>query len=286
MLARVATVRLGTCSWADAGLLATWYPPGVGTAPARLAYYAQRFDVVEVDSPFYRLPAPETAARWAERTPAGFCFHVKASGELTGHREADLERAAADFRAAVAPLEASGKLRGVLLQYPPWVAKSRAAARRILETAALLRPLVPLVEFRHASWLAEGELDSTLELCRRNELAFVSLDAPRNALPVVAAATHPVAYVRFHGRNRETWFRRVETSAERFDWLYGPDELGEWVDPLRRLSAEADEVYALFNNNRDDFAPRSAQLLRRLLDDAGIAATGAIEPEPAEPTLF
>lgn len=279
-------IRLGTCSWADAGLLARWYPPSVKTATARLAHYAERFDTVEVDSPFYRLPTPETTARWAERTPAGFTFHVKASGEMTGHRAADRREAFRAFREAVAPLEASGKLRAVLLQYPPWLAKSRAAARGIVESAALLEPLVPLVEFRHASWLAPEELGTTLELCRRNGLAFVSIDAPANALPMVAETTHPLAYVRFHGRNRATWFKKVETSAERFDWLYDRDELAEWVEPLGRLASEADEVYALFNNNRDDFAPRSAHLLRGLLDEAGIDAAGGIEPEPSEPTLF
>ena len=112
------------------------------------------------------------------------------------------------------------------------------------------------------------------------------LDAPPNALPLVAEATHGVAYVRFHGRNQETWFKKVDTPAERFDWLYERDELAEWVEPLARLEREADEVYALFNNNRDDFAPRSAQLLRGLLDEAGLPAAGGIEPEPAEPTLF
>ena len=116
-----ATVRIGTCSWADDGLVKHWYPRGVSSAEARLRYYAERFDVVEVDSPFYHLPAPETAARWAERTPEGFVFHVKASGEMTGHRESGLESAFRDFREALGPLEASGKMRGVLLQYHPRV---------------------------------------------------------------------------------------------------------------------------------------------------------------------
>ena len=91
-------------------------------------------------------------------------------------------------------------------------------------------------------------------------------------MPTIAAATHPVAYVRFHGRNWQTWnIRGAQSSADRFDWLYTDEELAEWVEPLGRLAGEADEVYALFNNNRDDFAPRSARILRGLLDEAGHA---------------
>src|SRR5205807_7739784 len=123
----VTPIRLGTCSWADEGLVKRWYPRGVSSPAARLAYYAERFDTVEVDSPFYRLPSPETAAKWAERTPGGFVFHVKASGEMTGHREADRDVAIAEFRDALVPLEHAGKLRGVLLQYPSGFKKTKDA---------------------------------------------------------------------------------------------------------------------------------------------------------------
>lgn len=68
--------------------------------------------------------------------------------------------------------------------------------------------------------------------------------------------------------------------------MYSAEELAEWVEKLARLAEEADEVYALFNNNRDDFAPRSAAILRDLLDRAGIPAAGGIEPPPLAPTLF
>ena len=64
------------------------------------------------------------------------------------------------------------------------------------------------------------------------------------------------------------------------------DELAEWVAPTQQLADQADEVYALFNNNRDDFAPRSAVIFRGLLDEAGIAATGGLDLPPAEMTLF
>ncbi|HZO61505.1 MAG TPA: DUF72 domain-containing protein [Gaiellaceae bacterium] len=279
----MAVIRLGTCSWADEGLVKHWYPRGVSSAAQRLAYYAERFDTVEVDSPFYRLPAPEVAARWAERTPDGFVWHAKASKGMTGHEEADRDTAFREFREALAPLEASGKLRGVLLQYHPRVTKSREALEELKAVRPLLDPLVPLIEFRHRSWMEEDERADTLAFLERHGLAYVSVDSPRtrasNVMPRVAAATHAVAYVRFHGRNWKTWnIRGAASSAERFDWMYSEEELAEWVDPLADLAGRAEEVYALMNNNRADYAPRSATILRRLLDEREIPATGGLEP--------
>lgn len=285
-----AVVRLGTCSFADEGLIRAWYPRGVSTPKARLAYYAERFDTVEVDSTYYHLPDPAVTGRWAQRTPPEFTFHVKAHATMTHHEPAEQERAFAEFRASIEPLELSGKLRGILLQYHPRFVKSAEAKAELERVRALLDPLVPLVEFRHRSWLEADEQADTFSFLERNGLAYVSVDAPRtrasNVLPPVAAATHPLAYVRFHGRNAKTWNIRSEKSWQRFDWMYSAEELAEWVEELGRLSREADEVYALFNNNRDDFAPRSAQILRGLLDRAGVPAAGGVEPPPTTPTLF
>jgi uncharacterized protein YecE (DUF72 family) len=285
-----ATVRIGTCSWADEGLLKAWYPRGVSTAEKRLRYYAERFDVVEVDSPFYALPDPAVAARWVERTPDDFTFHVKASAPMTWHEGLPNDADFAAFRAALAPLELSGKLRGVLLQYHPRFTKSDEAKAELARAPERLHPLVPLVEFRHRSWMEEGERADTLAFLERHGLAYVSVDSPltraSNVSPRVPAATHAVAYIRFHGRNAQTWNVRGGSAADRFDWMYAPEELAEWVEPIRRLADEAREVYALFNNNRDDFAPRSAQILRGLLDEASIDASGGVEPPPTELTLF
>ena len=103
---------------------------------------------------------------------------------------------------------------------------------------------------------------------------------------VVRAHGHELAYVRFHGRNWQTWNKRTQHSSERFDWQYDADELQEWVEPLEKLAHEAREVYAMFNNNRGAQAPTSANVLRGLLDEAGVPATGGIEPESAAATLF
>ena len=285
-----ATIRLGTCSFADEGLLKAWYPRGVSTPTARLSYYSERFDTVEVDSPYYHLPDPAVTGRWAQRTPPEFVFHVKAHASMTGHEPADQAQAFAEFRASLEPLELSGKLRGILLQYHPRFVKSHEAKRELEGVAELLDPLVPLIEFRHRSWLEEDERADTFAFLERNRLAYVSVDAPptraSNVLPPVAAATHSVAYVRFHGRNVKTWNIKAEKSSERFNWMYEAGELEEWVEKLGHLAAEADEVYAMFNNNRDDFAPRSAMLLRGLLDEAGVSAAGGVEPPPVAPTLF
>jgi uncharacterized protein YecE (DUF72 family) len=285
-----ATVRLGTCSFADEGLLKAWYPRGVSTSRARLRYYAERFDTTEVDSPYYHLPDPGVTRNWAQRTPPEFTFHVKAHKTMTFHEGQPTDDAFAEFRTSLRPLELSGKLRSVLLQYHPRFTKTPAAMAELEQAPERLAPLVPLVEFRHRSWMEPDERADTLAFLERTGLAYVSLDSPMtrasNVVARHAVATHPVAYVRFHGRNAKTWNIKAEKSSERFNWMYSQDELEEWVPKLERLAGDADEVYAMFNNNRDDFAPRSAVLLRGLLEEAGVPVSGGLEPPPLAPTLF
>ncbi len=284
------TVRIGICSFADEGLVKSWYPRGVSTPAARLRHYGERFDTVEVDSPYYHLPDPAVTGRWAQRTPPEFVFHVKAHKTMTFHEGTPSDDAFAEFRASVEPLELSGKLRGVLLQYHPRFTKSEASKSELRRVPDRIAPLVPLIEFRHRSWMEPAEREDTRAFLRETGLAYVSVDTPMtrasNVVARHAAATNRVAYVRFHGRNEKTWNIKAEKSSQRFDWMYSEEELAEWVPKLGSLSGESDEVYAMFNNNRDDFAPRSAAIMRGLLDEAGIPASGGVEPPPVAPTLF
>src|SRR5687767_3347615 len=75
---------IGTSSWADPGFVEEWYPAGLH-ARDRLAWYAERFDAVEVNSTFYAIPSPDTVERWAEVTPDGFRFDVKLHRLLSRH---------------------------------------------------------------------------------------------------------------------------------------------------------------------------------------------------------
>jgi uncharacterized protein YecE (DUF72 family) len=178
-----STVRLGTCSFADEGLVKTWYPRGVSTSKARLAYYSERFDTVEVDSPYYHLPDPDVTGRWAQRTPPEFVFHVKAHKTMTWHEGEPTDEAFAEFRRSIEPLELSGKLRGILLQYHPRFVKSPDALAELERVRPRVDPLVPLVEFRHRSWMEPEERADTLAFLERHRAAR-SLHPPGRLRPL------------------------------------------------------------------------------------------------------
>jgi uncharacterized protein YecE (DUF72 family) len=282
-----APVRIGTCSWADDALSKHFYPPKL-PAKERLAWYAQFFDTVEVDSTYYRLPGESMVQGWADRTPPGFVMHVKAFGLMTRHPvklevlPEDLrdampvdERGRVDrpprelrgevfrrFLEALEPLRNEGKLGGILFQFPSYVV-FKAASLEYLEWArGQLGGDEMLVEFRHRSWLDEDNRAETLSFLERIGAAYVTVDAPRSAtaknlIPTVPAVTSGTAYVRFHGRNLSTWNKRGGSAAERFDYLYSDEELSEWTGTLRELAGQSEQAYAFFNNNSTSADPEN-----------------------------
>jgi uncharacterized protein YecE (DUF72 family) len=281
-----APIRIGTCSWADEALTKHWYPKGVRSSEERLRYYGEHFSTVEADSTYYRLPDPEMVARWAERTPDGFVMHVKAFGVMTRHpvkaeqlppdlrEQAPLDdrgrvdRPPREFRAevfgrfheALAPLREAGKLGGILMQFPSYVVYKPVSLEYIKWAAGQLQGDRMLVEFRHRSWFDDENRAEVLSFLEELGATNVVVDAPKteakNLVPTVVAATSPLAYVRLHGRNADTWNVRGGSASDRFDYLYTREELSEWVEPLRELGEKAEEVYVLFNNNRWSRAPQ------------------------------
>jgi uncharacterized protein YecE (DUF72 family) len=265
-------IRVGTCSWADESFSKAWYPKGVKSGE-RLGFYAEQFDVVEANSSFYRLPDEELVARWARLLPDGFVMHVKAFGLMTRHPvrleavpedlhgevEAD-ERGRVDrpsrevrgevfrrFLAALEPLREAGKLGGILMQFPPYVVPKPRSYEYLEWAREQLMGHEMLVEFRHKAWFDEPA--EPLGFLEQHDMTYVTVDAPPDVIPLVVARTSGTAYVRFHGRNRATWFKRTGSTAERFDYLYSPTELEEWAGTLRELDRDAQVVYAMFNNN-------------------------------------
>ncbi len=309
-----ASIRVGVCSWADETLTKFWYPKGVSSGEERLRYYAERFDTVEANSTYYRLPDPAVVEKWVERTPERFTMHVKAFGVMTRHpvkvdqlptdlrdvptdARGRVERPPREYRAevfrrfheALEPLRSAGKLGGILMQFPSYFVYKPYSLEYLEWSKEQLGGDEMLVEFRHASWLDEEHRADTLRFLEEHGLTYVTVDAPetggRNVLPTVVGVTSSTVYVRFHGRNAETWNKRTGSAAERFDYLYSEDELREWVPQLKELAGESQTVYAMFNNNgrstmpptapleakeneKDGYvaqAPTNAQMLKRLL---------------------
>ncbi|GAA0594626.1 DUF72 domain-containing protein [Streptomyces crystallinus] len=280
-------ILVGACSWANPELASSgWYPPGSRDAEGRLRHYASRFPVVEVDSTYYALPSAHNSRLWAGRTPAGFTFDVKAFAALTGHPfparalpaelrpvgppaarlrpselpEAILDELWARFHAGIEPLRAAGRLGSVLFQFPPWFRPGAAARARIEECRK--RAEVPItVEFRHPSWLSDGQLDDTLRFLSELQIALVGVDAP--GMPAVAEATSPqLSVVRFHGRSPH-W--GTGSKEERYRHRYTAEELEPWVPRLRALARHGARVHALFNNCCGDAAVRAAETMAQLL---------------------
>ncbi len=307
--ARAGTTLIGTAGWTDPTLIASgrFYPPTATSAAERLSHYAMHFPLVEVDATYYALPAPSVAEHWAERTPSGFVFDIKAHPILTGHpidRERlpktvaqalagihpdkrrlyprDVPTEVRDelvgrFRALLEPLQASGKLGCVMIQLPPWTTATRGSVRELERLPELLPGVRLAVEFRHGSWLEPGRRERVFDLLRANQMAYTVVDEPDVAgggVPAVLQATRAdLALVRFHGHNLAGW-RSGASVLERFNYLYSAQEVRAWAEPVRRLADEAGQVHAVFNNCVRDFAVINAK---------DLAAVLASPPQPPVP---
>ncbi|MEV1157283.1 DUF72 domain-containing protein [Micromonospora chokoriensis] len=284
-------ILVGTASWTDRTLLDSgWYPQTADNPEKRLAYYARQFPLVEVDATYYSPPAEATARLWADRTPAGFTFNVKAFSLLTGHPtkvsalykdlrpETDKKNIYPDdlpaqsyeevwtrFLSALDPLVEAGKLGALLFQFPPWFTIKRANKQYLLEVAKRCAPLRPVYEFRHASWFDGDNADETLTFLREHQLPYVCVDMPqghRSSLPPVLAATADLAVMRFHGHSDKWTSKDIH---EKFGYHYSKRELADWAPKLRELADEAGQTHVLMNNCYRDYAQTNAKTLADLL---------------------
>lgn len=285
-------ILVGTASWTDRTLLDSgWYPQTADTPEKRLAYYARQFPLVEVDATYYSPPAEATARLWAERTPAGFTFNIKAFSLLTGHPtrvgalykdlrpETDKKNVYPDdlpaqayeevwtrFLSALDPLVEAGKLGALLFQFPPWFTIKRANKQYLLEVAKRCAPLRPAYEFRHASWFDGDNADETLAFLREHRLPYVCVDMPqghRSSVPPALAATGDLAVMRFHGHSDKWTSKDIH---EKFGYHYSKRELADWAPKLRELADSAGQTHVLMNNCYRDFAQTNAKTLANLLD--------------------
>jgi uncharacterized protein YecE (DUF72 family) len=286
-------ILVGTASWTDKSLLESgWYPAGVNSAEERLHYYASHFPLVEVDSTYYFPPSEQNAKLWAERTPDGFVFNIKAFSLLTQHPTKptalpkelrpddakknvypkDLDKAVIDdvwerFVQALMPLQEAGKMGAVLFQFPQWFPIGKRNKQYILDAKARTEPLRICVEFRNKTWMSEDNQAETLDFLTSYGLPYVCVDMPQgftSSIPPVVAATSDLAVVRFHGHNADEW--ESGSVQRRFAYLYSDEELRTWAPKLTELAQHAETTHVLMNNCHRDYAQQNAAALAALVD--------------------
>jgi len=256
-------VRVGTAAWSDH---LEFYPKGLKPGE-RIRYYAEHFSVVEVNASYYHIMPARNYALWVDKTPDDFVFNVKAFGQLTGHvrDEPATPEVFQQFRESYAPLREADKLGAVLFQFPPWFGCDEASKQQIASCVEQMADDPILVEFRNTSWLQARNRDDTLAFLKELGLSYVTVDAPQvgngTAQKVVAVTNPDLAYLRLHGRNEATWYKRVETTGERFNYLYGQREIDELAGDARQLAEHAREVHVIFNNNMQNYAVTNAKMM-------------------------
>lgn len=270
-------LRVGPAGWQYPDWGGIVYPAKRPRDFDALQYIASYFNLVEINSTFYRLPAPATSRSWAERVAAysDFVFTLKTHHTFTHAASAPNARDVTVFQKTVAPLLESGRLASVLVQYPWSFKYSDTTLDRVRQTVQRLSPFPVAVELRHGSWEDRDALqainDAGATVCAIDQPIIGQSIRPQWNLPGPAGA-----YVRFHGRNYGEWFRKEGDRDTRYDYLYSEEELRPWVDMIRRTLSKNTPTVAVLNNHFRGQAPVNAFMLMSLLGE---------KPVPAPPSL-
>jgi uncharacterized protein YecE (DUF72 family) len=279
----MSRIHIGTSGWS--------YPKGKGTwngifyprAPRRrgsgtfdeLAFYAEHFDTVEINSTFYRPPAPATARSWAERTPKSFEFSLKLYQKFT-HPEMFTKATGAasakptpkdvdQFRSAIDPIASAGKLGALLAQFPPSFKNDPGSREHLEWLLDMFDDYQLAVELRHKSWSDDPE--DTIRLLAGSGAAWAQIDEPKFRLSIrqsLMPNVKTIYYLRLHGRNAAQWWKH-ENSEDRYNYLYSPEELEPFAEAAEEASRRVRKAYVYANNHFSAKAVANAAILKHKL---------------------
>ncbi|MCA0986657.1 DUF72 domain-containing protein [Guptibacillus algicola] len=267
-------IYIGVTGWGDHDDL---YPPGV-KSNEKLSIYSSHFPVVEVDSSFYAVQPIRNYEKWANETPEGFQFVVKAYQGMTGHERGEIPFETRDdmftaFKESIVPLQRSGKLAMVLFQFPPWFDVNKDNVNILRDCKERMGDIPCAVEFRNQSWYHEAFREKTLSFLEEQGYIHSICDEPQageGSIPIVMETiSNKDVLVRLHGRNVNGW-RNPGNSQKwrevRYLYDYDKEELEEWKDRIEKLRKECKNVTILFNNNSGGHASGNAKEMIRMLD--------------------
>lgn len=241
-----ATTHIGTSGWQYKHWRGVFYPDRLKVREW-LAYYAEQFDCVEVNSTFYRLPGREAIAAWRDSVPSGFVFAVKAPRRITHFKK--LKNCGVELDTLFGQLEAFGDSMGpVLFQLPP---RWRCNIRRLESFLdALPSNHRSVFEFRDPTW----HNDEVYALLASRSVTFCVFDGGGGAAPIIAAGD--LVYVRLHGPGT------AHTGT------YRAPGLRNWVDRAHGWNRRSKEVFLFFDNDERAYAVKNAARTIGLLNAA------------------
>jgi uncharacterized protein YecE (DUF72 family) len=280
-----APILLGTSSFTANGWAGSFYPVGLKSADY-LAFYAEQFETVEIDSTFYACPKARTVANWAVRTPPGFVFSLKVPQSITHEKSlVDCDAELEEFTTVVSGL--GEKLAVIVLQFPffgNWSLKDRHefTDRLIPFLKKLPAGYRFAVEIRNKTWLDAEFAD----LLRSFKVALVLQDwsfmphpAELNFDPITADFT----YIRWLGDRKGieqltmTWDKIVEDKTSR---------LVSWVDYCQQIQKRGVKQYVYANNHYEGHGPATIEKFRILWRDKGLGEVGKPRKTRGERLLF
>ncbi|MBU1975597.1 MAG: DUF72 domain-containing protein [Nanoarchaeota archaeon] len=250
---------IGTSGYSYDDWKGKFYPP---TTPSSnmLPFYSKYFGMTEINSTYYRIPPRQMIDRILEKVPEGFVFTIKAYRGITHEREQYQENID-EFNKAIIPMVDSGKGACILLQFP-YSFKNEEDNRAFILHLKEKFPLPLVAEFRNSGWITED----TFKLLEDAKIGFCCTDEPdlKGLMPPEARVTSEIGYLRFHGRNKEKWWKPDQPS-DRYDYLYTEEELKNWIPKIKAMSELTKKFFVLFNNHPGAKAIQNAGLLSKML---------------------
>lgn len=227
-----SALYIGTSGWTYDHWKGVFYPADIKKREW-LTFYAERFDTVELNASFYRIPKIKAVEGWRDRTPEKFHFAVKVS-RLISHikRLKECDKEAEWFFSVFKPLEP--KIGAYLVQLPPSLTYDPERIESFIERYPSDIPLV--FEFRNNSWYN----DETYTLFRKKNLAFCIHDMHGSATDRIV--TSDCAYIRFHGY------------TARYGGDYPDEILADWAAWIRGMRREVKRMFCYFNNDFQGYA--------------------------------
>ncbi len=277
MAAADIRLRIGASSWSAPSWEGVFYPPG--TPPSDyLPHYAARYDTVEIDATFYRIPDERMVDAWRDRTPQGFLFAAKFPRVIT--HEKLLEGCAEESLAFVRVMDRLGdKLGPLLLQFRYFRKAEFPDPNPFIDRLERFLPSLPrgrryAVEVRNKTFVTARFLD----VLRLNGAALALIDHPwffgvDQIMKKAGALTTDFAYIRWLGDRKG-----IEAKTMSWDRLIVDRrrDLGRWIPAIRGILDGGTTVHGYFNNHYAGYAIGSIELFRDMWQ-------GDI-PAPAGPT--